>query len=69
MYNTDLQSLVNLTNTITEDRMQEIERQRGLTYADPAFQAWMRRLGVSTLWQDRSGRIRAAWIMSEWSGY
>jgi len=53
--------------TITIERLEQIEQERNETTATPEFQAWMKQLNVSRLHVDKTGIIRAAEIMKQWT--
>jgi hypothetical protein len=53
-------------NNITVERLQEIEDQRNETYANPAFQSWIKTLNVSGSWQDKEYIINAREAMRDW---
>ena len=59
MYNT-------VYSNISVERLQEIEREREVTYADIAYQRWMEQLKVSSLYVDRQLIHNARYAMSEW---
>jgi hypothetical protein len=53
-------------NTITVDRLEQIERDRDQTMADIAYQRWMKDLNVGNRYVDNTYRLQAQAIMSEW---
>lgn len=54
-------------NTITIERLNEIEQQRNETIATPEFQTWFKQLNVSRLHVDKTGIIRANDMMEQWN--
>jgi hypothetical protein len=56
-----------ITITITVERLNEIEQERNETTATPEFQEWFKQLNVSRLHVDKTGVMRAAEIMKQWS--
>ena len=53
-------------DTVTIERLEEIERERNQTLSDPLFYRWMRELRVSSSWQDPTPLLRARDAMQEW---
>jgi hypothetical protein len=40
-------------------KMQELEKERNEVMANPEFQNWMKELGISSMCEDRSTKIKA----------
>ena len=54
-------------NNITVERLQQIQREREQTYADNAYQRWMKELNVSSMYRDNTLILNARAAMSEWN--
>lgn len=59
-------------NTIVEDitieRLDTIDREREMVYADPGFQQWCKDMKIGYMIQKREGINRANDMMAQWSG-
>jgi len=59
-------------NTIVEDisieRLDTIDREREMVYADPDFQQWCKDMKIGYMIQKREGIMRANDMMAQWSG-
>jgi len=53
-------------DSITIERLEQIDREREETYADQAYQRWMRELKVASMWVDRQALLNARDLMQEW---
>jgi hypothetical protein len=53
-------------DTITVERLEQIEREREETYADQAYQRWMKELRVASMWVDRQPVLNARELMQDW---
>lgn len=51
---------------ITIERLEQIDQERQQTYADVAYQRWMRELKVASMWVDRQSMRNAVDLMQEW---
>ena len=51
---------------ITIERLEQIDQERNQTYADVAYQRWMRELKVASMWVDRQSMRNAVDLMQEW---
>ena len=54
-------------NNITVERLEQIQREREQTYADNAYQRWMKELNVSSMYRDNTLILNAREAMSEWN--
>jgi hypothetical protein len=59
MYNT-------VYNNISVERLEQIEREREQTYADIAYQRWMKQLNVASMYVDRTLIHNARVAMQDW---
>ena len=53
-------------NNITVERLEQIQEEREQTYADNAYQRWMKELNVSSMYIDKIPLLNAREAMSEW---
>jgi len=58
-------------NTIVDDisieRLDTIDREREMVYADPDFQQWCKDMKIGYMIQKREGIMRANDMMAQWS--
>lgn len=53
-------------NTVSIERLEQIEQERQQTMADQAYQRWVQDLRVASMWIDRKPVHNAADAMQEW---
>lgn len=53
-------------NNISVERLEQIESERNNTYADIAYQRWMKELRVASMYVDRTLMHNAREAMREW---
>jgi hypothetical protein len=53
-------------NTISFDRLVEIENERQETMGNPQFQEWMKEMGVSIIYKDPEPRRKAKDMMVDY---
>ena len=51
---------------VSVERLEQIERERNETYADPKFSEWMQSLNVSGSYEDRTYILNAREAMRDW---
>jgi len=56
----------NSIDKIDIDRLDTIEREREMVYADPEFQQWCRDMKIGYMVQKREGINRANQMMDQW---
>jgi hypothetical protein len=57
----------NVMDTISIERLHSIEREREEIVGSVEFQKWMKELGVSRMWIDPSGSIRAGELNAQYT--
>lgn len=60
-------STTSVMDTISIERLHSIEREREEIVGSIEFQKWMRELGVSRMWIDPSGSIRAGELNAQYT--
>jgi hypothetical protein len=53
-------------DSITVERLEQIEREREETMADQAYQRWVQELRVASMYIDRQAVLNARDAMQEW---
>lgn len=53
--------------SISLERLQQIEEERAQTALDPAFHEWMHQLNIGRLCVDKEGIVRAKQMMQQWN--
>lgn len=53
--------------TISFDRLQQIEEEREQTMLSPEFNTWMQEMNVGRLCVDRDGIVKANQMMQQWN--
>lgn len=53
-------------NSITTERLEQIERERNETLGNPEYHQWVRELNVSASYSEPTGILNARHMMSLW---
>jgi len=61
-------SMNTIVEAISIERLDTIDREREMVYADPDFQQWCKDMKIGYMIQKREGIMRANDMMAQWSG-
>lgn len=60
-------SMNTIVEAISIERLDTIDREREMVYADPDFQQWCKDMKIGYMIQKREGIMRANDMMAQWS--